>query len=212
MLCCLPGNNTDAWAVHLQSKQFQLLCSQDSRAEVKDYRHCHLARVPSHAVMVRPQLNIHAIYGLLDKAQASTAQNTHTQRPLDKYTIDIHAYTHICHLNTQVPVHQHYFVSHTIVCVCEQEFYGSDLSPGFQMFDSAKYGDADLLFKDSTVRVIGVGERRTYEEWLGQEYLDSLLAMDCPASAAGVCVCVGLCTTHVSQITNPVITSLISVM
>lgn len=128
------GNNTDAWAVHLQSKEFQLLCSQDTRAEVTQYRHCHMARVPSHAVMVRPQLNTHAIYGLLDKAQ---------------------------------------------------EIYGSDQSSGFKMFDSASYGGADLLFKDSTVRIIGVGERRTYQGWLGPEYLESLVATDCPSSAAG---------------------------
>ncbi|KAG5276368.1 hypothetical protein AALO_G00131080 [Alosa alosa] len=128
------GNNTDSWAVHLQSREFQLLCSQDTRAEVTQYRHCHLARVPSHAVMMRPTLNRHAIYGLLDKAQVS---------------------------------------------------YGSDSNPGFRMFDSSSYGGADLLFKDSTQRIIGVGERRTYQEWLGHEYLDSLVTMECPSSAAG---------------------------
>ncbi|XP_031430070.1 melanotransferrin [Clupea harengus] len=131
------GNNTEQWAVHLQSKQFQLLCSHDTRAEVTQFRNCHLARVPSHAIMVRPQLNHHAIYGLLDKAQDS---------------------------------------------------YGSDLSAEFRMFDSSKYGGSDLLFKDSTLRLIGVGERRTYQEWLGQEYLETLVAMECPSSTAGLSI------------------------
>ena len=72
------------------------------------------------------------------------------------------------------------------VCVCGQDSYGSDLSAEFRMFDSSKYGGSDLLFKDSTLRLIGVGERRTYQEWLGQEYLETLVAMECPSSTAGM--------------------------
>jgi len=53
----------------LDYREFQLLCSQESRAEVTQYTKCNLARVPSHAVMIRPDINHHLIFGLLDKAQ-----------------------------------------------------------------------------------------------------------------------------------------------
>lgn len=126
------GNNTDPWAVNLDSREFQLLCSQESRAEVTQFTKCNLARVPSHAVMIRPDTNHHIIFGLLDKAQ---------------------------------------------------RFFGVNSASGFKMFDSKAYEGSDLIFKDSTITLIGVGERKTYEEWLGQSYLDSLIAMECSASS-----------------------------
>uniref|UniRef100_A0A8B9K949 Serotransferrin n=1 Tax=Astyanax mexicanus TaxID=7994 RepID=A0A8B9K949_ASTMX len=127
------GNNLDPWAINLNSKEFQLLCSQESRAEVTQYKQCNLARVPSHAVMVRNDTNPHVIFGLLDKAQ---------------------------------------------------QFFGVNSGSDFKMFDSSKYEGSDLIFKDSTVNIVGVGEKKTYEEWLGQQYLDALVAMECPSSAS----------------------------
>ncbi|KAG5851414.1 hypothetical protein ANANG_G00093120 [Anguilla anguilla] len=129
------GHSSEPWAVNLESRDFHLLCPDGSRAEATQYAHCNLASVPSHAVMVRPDTNAHAVFGLLDKAQA---------------------------------------------------FFGSDGGSGFRMFDSTKYGGADLIFKDSTVKMIGVADKKTYTDWLGQHYIASLEVMDCPSSATAL--------------------------
>ncbi|KAJ8279621.1 hypothetical protein COCON_G00066870 [Conger conger] len=129
------GNSTEPWAINLESKNFQLLCPHGARAEVTQYGQCNLARVPSHAVMVRPNTNAHAVFGLLDKAQA---------------------------------------------------FFGGGTGSGFRMFDSSKYGGADYIFKDSTKKMIGVADKKTYQDWLGQSYIQSLQVLDCPSSATAL--------------------------
>ncbi|XP_069474718.1 melanotransferrin [Ambystoma mexicanum] len=62
------GNNTSSWASKLNATDFQLLCLNGARAEVHQFESCNWGLVPARAVMVRPDTNIHAVSGLLQKA------------------------------------------------------------------------------------------------------------------------------------------------
>ncbi|KAG8511015.1 Melanotransferrin [Galemys pyrenaicus] len=64
-----------------------------------------------------------------------------------------------------------------------QDLFGDDHNKnGFKMFDSSNYHGQDLLFKDATVRAVPVGEKTTYRDWLGPDYiaaLEGMLAQQC---------------------------------
>ncbi|XP_010123233.1 PREDICTED: ovotransferrin-like [Chlamydotis macqueenii] len=49
------GENKEDWAKNLKMDQFELLCTDGRRANVMDYSTCHLAKVPTHAVITRPE-------------------------------------------------------------------------------------------------------------------------------------------------------------
>ncbi|GCB75508.1 hypothetical protein scyTo_0019772, partial [Scyliorhinus torazame] len=75
-----------------------------------------------------------------------------------------------------------------------QDFFGHDDNPnGFKMFNSSDYGGSDLLFKDSTERIISVGEKITYEDWLGKNYLEAIKRIECsgamiPSTRSSLCL------------------------
>ncbi|MDL1267380.1 hypothetical protein PSU51_21050, partial [Yersinia pestis] len=47
------GNNPEAWAKDLKEKDFELLCPDGTRKPVSEFKNCHLARAPNHAVVSR---------------------------------------------------------------------------------------------------------------------------------------------------------------
>lgn len=49
------GSNKDDWAKGLTRDDFELLCTNGKRANTMDYKTCHLAKVPTHAVVARPE-------------------------------------------------------------------------------------------------------------------------------------------------------------
>ncbi|NXL11768.1 TRFE protein, partial [Mesembrinibis cayennensis] len=49
------GKNNEDWAKNLKMDQFELLCTDGQRANIMAYKTCHLAKVPTHAVVTRPE-------------------------------------------------------------------------------------------------------------------------------------------------------------
>ncbi|XP_053565774.1 serotransferrin-B [Bombina bombina] len=49
------GANPADWAKNLKSAEFELLCLNGGRKPVDKYKECHLAEVPAHAVVTRPE-------------------------------------------------------------------------------------------------------------------------------------------------------------
>ncbi|XP_057596323.1 melanotransferrin isoform X2 [Hippopotamus amphibius kiboko] len=68
-----------------------------------------------------------------------------------------------------------------------QDLFGDDHNKnGFKMFDSSNYHGQDLLFKDATIRAVPVGEKTTYRDWLGPDYvaaLEGMLSQQCSGTA-----------------------------
>ena len=70
------------------------------------------------------------------------------------------------------------------VLVKASEQYGND-SGRFALFDSTKYGKKNLLFKDSTVKLVDVSSQN-YEQFLGAEYMKVIKGLnECRAVDGG---------------------------
>ena len=68
------------------------------------------------------------------------------------------------------------------ILIKASDAYGNDTGSVFRMFDSSKWDGKDLLFKDSTVKLIDVGGK-TYDVFLGDSYLKDLEALNaCPTT------------------------------
>lgn len=51
----LVKGNGPAWASNVNSNDYELICPNKSPVPVSDYASCHLAVVPAHAVVTRPE-------------------------------------------------------------------------------------------------------------------------------------------------------------
>ena len=57
----------------------------------------------------------------------------------------------------------------------------------FQLFNSTKYGGANLLFKDSTTKLVIISkDNRTYQGFLGDDYVKDLQALKSCDDASSV--------------------------
>uniref|UniRef100_A0A8B9S2H6 Ovotransferrin n=1 Tax=Accipiter nisus TaxID=211598 RepID=A0A8B9S2H6_9AVES len=63
------GRSLSSWAQRLRSQDFQLLCRNGNTADVTEWRTCHLARIPAHAVVVRPDTDGTVVFQLLNQGQ-----------------------------------------------------------------------------------------------------------------------------------------------
>ncbi|XP_072427804.1 uncharacterized protein [Chiloscyllium punctatum] len=110
-----------------ERQNYKLLCLDGSRKPVEDYKECHWAKVPGHAVMVRS--------GSAD----------------DEKTREIRR-----------------FLTRT------QELFASSSKNPFKLFDSTKYGQKNLMFKDSTQNLIQLPDGMDSFLYLGSEYANAI--------------------------------------
>ncbi|XP_040911895.1 serotransferrin-like [Toxotes jaculatrix] len=60
--------NSPSWAPGLQSADYELICPGGGSVPVSEYSRCHLAKVPAHAVVTRPEIR-NKVIGILKKQQ-----------------------------------------------------------------------------------------------------------------------------------------------
>ncbi|XP_069755431.1 serotransferrin-1-like [Narcine bancroftii] len=133
--CLKNGNGNVAFVKHTtvpadEKHNYRLLCKDGTRKNIDDYKHCYLARVPAHAVMVRSN-------------PAEDAHNENIYRFLLK----------------------------------AQEQFGQNSTGSFKLFQSEKYKHKNLMFKDSTEKLIHLPKGMDYLHYLGNSYVAALQAI-----------------------------------
>ncbi|XP_014875586.1 serotransferrin-like, partial [Poecilia latipinna] len=137
------GNGPD-WARGVNSADYQLICPGKDPVPVEDFVSCHLAAVPAHAVVTRPDVRDKVVRILQD----------------------------------------------------QQTKFGTGGSDStFRMFQSAN--GKNLLFKDSTKCLQEVTSGKTYDQFLGQEYMNAMSSLrQCADTASDL---EKSCTFHACQ-------------
>lgn len=183
--CCLiPGRSPSSLAQQFRSQDFQLLCRDGRRADVTEWRSCHLARVPARAVVVRPDTDGTALFRLLNQGQVggcffitfkegspSCLTKLKTGYLSTFGSVGFEGVWDVTHPR-QSNVWQVLLSSLTL----QQRFNGVDAK--FQMFDSAVYDAQNLLFRDATTELVAI-TAQNYQAWLGDDYLRVMEGLSC---------------------------------
>uniref|UniRef100_A0A3B5M6S9 Serotransferrin n=1 Tax=Xiphophorus couchianus TaxID=32473 RepID=A0A3B5M6S9_9TELE len=137
------GNGPD-WARGVNSDDYQLICPGKDPVPVGGFASCHLAVVPAHAVVTRPDVRDKVVRILQDQ---------------------------------------------------QTKFGASGSDPTFRMFQSAN--GKNLLFKDSTKCLQEVSQGKSYEQFLGPEYINAMSSLrQCSDTASDL---EKSCTFHTCQ-------------
>ncbi|MED6270557.1 hypothetical protein CHARACLAT_011590 [Characodon lateralis] len=138
------NDNGPEWARGVNSADYQLICPGKDPVPVNEFTSCHLAVVPAHAVVTRPEIRDNVVRILQD-------QQT-------KFGVS-----------------------------------GSDST--FKMFQSSN--GKNLLFKDSTKCLQEIPAGRSYEQFLGPEYMSAMSSLrQCTDTASDL---EKSCTFHTCQ-------------
>ncbi|XP_024128925.1 transferrin-a [Oryzias melastigma] len=121
----IVGENTDGngpeWARTLKSDDYQLICPGKAPMAISEFANCHLAVVPAHAVVTRPESRSDVVR----------------------------------------------------ILQVQQTFFGASGSdPSFKLFQSQNGNN--LLFKDSTKCLQEVSAGKSFDQFLGAEYMEAM--------------------------------------
>ncbi|XP_017135642.1 melanotransferrin [Drosophila miranda] len=142
------GKRKEWWARNALNDDFELLCTDGTRAEIQEYKRCNLGKVKANAVVTRGGVN-------------------YNETQLNAY-INLLTYA--------------------------QQLYGrKDVDAfSFSMF-SSPIGHYDLIFQDATRQLQVIPRnKRTYDSYLGSDYMRARRITDCYAGASQVALSIGL--------------------
>ncbi|KAH8296790.1 hypothetical protein KR054_011358 [Drosophila jambulina] len=142
------GKRKEWWARNALNDDFELLCTDGTRAEINEYKRCNLGKVKANAVVTRggPSYNetqLNAYINLL-----TYAQQLYGRKDVDAFS--------------------------------------------FSMF-SSPIGQYDLIFQDATRQLQVIpANKRTYDSYLGSDFMRARRITDCYAGASQVALSLGL--------------------
>ncbi|XP_034658557.1 melanotransferrin [Drosophila subobscura] len=142
------GKRKEWWARNALNDDFELLCTDGTRAEIQEYKRCNLGKVKANAVVTRGGVN-------------------YNETQLNAY-INLLTYA--------------------------QQLYGrKDVDAfSFSMF-SSPIGHYDLIFQDATRQLQVIPRnQRTYDSYLGSDFMRARRITDCYAGASQVALSIGL--------------------